>query len=194
MKSSRDTLRQKKVTTEGKIKLFFSLSLCIYAIVVSDIKSQPIAVAMIFSFFGDFFLMKKRDCFHNKEETDFTLGVFTFMLAHLCYHLNMLTIAQVPVIIIIAVVMIVYAALVVKFGVMKNIIIIGFYAIVLISSVVNTFFFNRVSFIGGIFFFISDSLIGLFMLLKKDSKLTQVAIWGTYVPAQILLLTSFLVS
>lgn len=193
MKNSKKTLRQ-RVTSEGIIKLAFTFSLSVFAIIVSFIIKEPFiaAVPMFFSTSGDIWLMKKRNCFYNKTEFDFSFGVMCFMVAHLFYARQMQTEVLNVIQLIMVVLISIYVSTVFIAGINKVTVIVPIYAIVLILSVVNTFFFNKVAFIGGLLFFISDSLIGIFMLLKKDSNWIQFAIWATYVPAQILMITSLM--
>ena len=193
MKGSKKTLRQ-RVTSEGIIKLAFTFSLSVFAIIVSFIIKEPIIAAfpMFWSTCGDIWLMKKRNCFYNKSEFDFSCGVMYFMIAHLFYAKQMQTEIRDVILLIMAAIMVIYIIIVFVKKINKITVIVPLYALVLISSVVNTFFFNKIAFIGGLLFFISDGLIGLFMLLKKNGMNTQVAIWATYVPAQILMITSLM--
>ena len=186
----------RKVTTEGKIKITLSLMLVVYSAIVSMITGIFVFLPMALSWGGDLALMKKRNCFYNKADADFKMGVFFFMLAHMFYAMRMETEINHFIVIAMGVIAIIVSNIladIVRIKGNKDIVIIPFYAIVLILSVVNTFFFNKMAFAGGILFFISDSLIGLFMLLKNEGYGAQVAIWATYVPAQILMLTSFII-
>ena len=72
----------------------------------------------------------------------------------------------------------------------NNIIAIALYAVVLTLSAINMYHFDRISFIGAMLFVISDSLIGLFLLLKKDDIVSQILIWGTYVPSELIIQSS----
>lgn len=193
MKNSKKTLRQ-FVTLEGCIKLAFTCSLTIFAIIVSFIIDNPIIASfpMIWSTAGDICLMKKRNCFYNKSVVDFACGVMCFIIAHIQYSTQMHTKVQDVIQLIMITVAVIYIITVILLNKNKATIIVLLYAIVLISSVVNTFFFNKVAFIGGLLFFISDSLIGIFMLARKDNNWIQLAIWATYVPAQVLMITSLM--
>ena len=190
MKCSKDKLR-KRITLEGKIKLLLAMGLVIYSIIVSSITGVLALLGMLMSFGGDVFLMKRKDCFHNKEKDDLKLGILLFMLAHIFYAIIMDTPINHYIISGMAVICIFYLMLIV-FGAKENLSMF-LYAIVLILSVVNTFFFNQLAFIGGCIFLISDSLILLFKVIKNDGLIRHVSIWGTYVAAQILILTSFLI-
>lgn len=188
MSSKKNKLR---ITLEGKIKLTLSLMLVVYSAIVSAITGIFVFSPMALSCCGDVALMKKRNCFLNKEYSDFRYGVLFFMLAHISYALKMETEISNVIVVDMTIIFLLFTLVTMKYD--KEIVIIAFYAIVLILSVANTFFFNEMAFAGGILFFISDSLIGLFMLLKNKSYMGQIAIWMTYVPAQVLMLSSFLI-
>ena len=189
----KNTLR-KYVSNEGLTKLIITSLLSIYAVIVSIKINNPFVAAlpMLISSLGDISLMKNRNVFYNKDEMDFRHGVLFFMFAHIFYLNDMQTKFSLTALIIMVSMVIIFVVFAFIVKVKDDIKIVPFYAIVLITSVINTFFFSKVAFIGGLLFFISDSLIGLFILLKKNGMNTQVAIWVTYVPAQILLLTSLM--
>lgn len=190
MKCSKDKLR-KRITLEGKIKLLLAMGLVIYSILVSSITGVLALLGMIMSFGGDVFLMKRKDCFHNKEKNDFKIGIFLFVIAHMFYAVIMDTPINHYIISVMVIICVFYLMLIV-FGAKENLSMF-LYAIVLILSVVNTFFFNHLAFIGGCIFLISDSLILLFKVINKEGLIRDVSIWGTYVTAQVLILTSFLI-
>ena len=189
----KNTLRQ-RVNAEGIVKLILTSLLSIYAIIVSIKIGNPFVAAMpmFISSLGDINLMKNRNVFYNKDKMDFRHGVLFFMFAHIFYLNDMQTKFSLTALIIMVVMVFMFVIFAFIVKIKDDTKIVPFYAIVLITSVINTFFFNKVAFIGGLLFFISDSLIGLFILLKKNGMDTQVAIWATYVPAQILLLTSLM--
>lgn len=62
------------------------------------------------------------------------------------------------------------------------------YAIILIIAAVNGWTYSWVMGAGYIIFVISDAILAVF---ENKSPKWQVAIWGTYVPAQALILASF---
>ena len=197
MKGLTTKQRQPKITLEGKLKLFFTLLLFIYSIVVSCVAGTigPV-ICMGLSTTGDIFMMKRRNVFNNKSKGDFKFAVFSFALAHFSYVAAMNThikdLILLPILVIIMIYMIINYLTEMNLECKKTVIL-PFYAIILILSVINTGYFNTVALVGGILFFISDSLIGIFGLKKIDTVGTNVAVWVTYVPAQILLLTSFLI-
>lgn len=181
----------RKTTLEGRIKLGVSSTLVVYSIIASIITRNFVFIPMLSSFGGDVSLMKKRDCFHNKSDKDFRTEVLFFMAAHISYAMLMRTAEsnwRIDVMLIAAMLLWFFALL----GVNNPIITIALYAVVLTLSAINMYHFNMVAFIGGMLFVLSDSLIGLFMILKKDDIVSQILIWVTYVPAQILIITSFL--
>lgn len=184
--------RKQRITLEGKIKLPLSLALVVYSFVVSGITGMLISTAMLLSFGGDFYLMKNGNCFYNKGNNDFNVGVFMFMLSHLWYaHMMNTAVSHIisPIIFCVAVIF----AITILVGLKKKVVVIAFYGIVLILSVVNTFNFNIMAFIGGMLFLISDACIGIFDFIKKKGLVRDLLVWGTYVPAQILMLTSFII-
>lgn len=145
---------------------------------------------------GDIFMMKRRDVFHNKNKGDFKFAVLSFGGSHLMYAAVMNTQIRDLIMTIMLTMLLPYVILnyLTDFNKeCRKTFIIPFYAIILISSAVNTYFFNTVALIGGILFFISDAFIAIFGIKKIDNLGTNLAVWVTYVPAQILMLTSFLI-
>ena len=197
MKGLTKKQRQPKITLEGKLKLSFTLLLFIYSIVVSFVSGTIApAICMGLSTIGDIFMMKRRNVFHNKNKGDFKFAVLSFGVSHLMYVEAMNTKFKDP--IMTTMVIMILSYMIVNYLTdinkeCKKAFIIPFYAVILILSAVNTYFFNTVAFIGGILFFISDTFIGIFGLKKVDNLGTNLAVWITYVPAQILMLTSFLI-
>ena len=154
------------------------------------------AICMGLSTIGDIFMMKRKNVFYNKKKNDFKFAVLSFGVAHLAYVIFMDTEAKDVIMTLMLIILFVYILVNYILGLNeegKKTFIIPFYAVILILSAVNTGFFNTVALIGGILFFISDSFIGIFGLKKIDNLGTTLAIWVTYVPAQVLMLTSFLI-
>lgn len=187
MSSSKNKLR---ITTEGKIKLPISLALVVYSIVTSSITGILIVTAMLPSFGGDFFLMKNGNCFYNKTAWDFRLGVFFFMLSHVCYARLMVTEISQTILSIMGCVIGVYLIAIIL-GLKHKLVVSAIYVGVLVLSVVNTFYFNTMAFVGGMLFLVSDFAIGIFDIIHKKNLLREIVVWGTYVPAQILMMSSF---
>ena len=180
-----------RITLEGRIKLAITSTLVVYSIIVSIIKGNYVFIPMLLSFCGDVSLMKKRDCFYNKSANDFRTGVLFFMSAHIAYAYMMETDIRSKIIdiMIISFVLLIFLKLL---EVNKDILTVLLYSIVLTSSAINMYHFGMVTFFGGMLFVLSDALIGLFMIMKKDDYVSQFLIWVTYVPAQAIILTSFL--
>ena len=65
------------------------------------------------------------------------------------------------------------------------------YAVCLALNAVNSWSFSTLAGIGGILFLVSDAILSVF---EKKSPKWQLAIWFTYVPAQICLLTAILIN
>lgn len=75
-----------------KNKLFFSLSLLVYAFVVAIITGNKFVFsAMLCSTAGDILIMSSWGCFNNKKEIQFENGVIPFAMAHLAYLISMKT-------------------------------------------------------------------------------------------------------
>lgn len=181
----------RKITLEGRRKLGVTTVLVIYSIIVSIVTGIDTILPMLLSFGGDFSLMKNRNCFHNRSEEDFRIGIVFFMSAHIAYAevMKVDEYSWIKDAMLVAAMLLVFLILV---GIRNNIIAIALYAVVLTLSAINMYHFDRISFIGAMLFVISDSLIGLFLLLKKDDIVSQILIWGTYVPSQLIIQSSFL--
>ena len=181
----------RKITLEGRIKLGVTSALVVLSTIVSIITGINVILPMLLSFGGDVSLMKNRDCFHNRSERDFRTGILFFMFAHIAYAdvMKVDEYSWIKDAMIVATMLLIFLILT---GVKNNIIAIALYAVVLTLSAINMYHFYTVTFIGGMLFVLSDSLIGLFLLLKKDDIVSQILIWGTYVPAQVIIQSSFL--
>ena len=137
-------------------------------------------------------MLKHGNCFYNKGDNDLNAGMFAFMMSHILYA-NLMNSSVSKVIILIMVVVATVYAIVIACGLKNKIALTAFYVVVLILSVINTFFFNTIAFTGGMLFLVSDFLIGLFDIMNDTSLKRHIFVWGTYVPAQVLMLSSFLV-
>ena len=182
-----------RITTEGKIKLTLSIALVVYSIVVSGITGILVFTAMLLSFGGDFFLMKNGNCFYNKSAGDFRTGVFFFMLSHVCYTRFMATDVRDTICSIMFCVIGVYLIAIIL-GLKHKIAVSAIYVGVLILSVINTYHFNTMAFVGGMLFLVSDFAIGIFDIIHKKNLLREIIVWGTYVPAQVLMMSSLFLS
>lgn len=183
---------KRKVTLEGSVKLPLSLALVAYSIFVSSWTGTIVVIAMLMSFCGDIYLLKHGNCFYNKGDNDLNAGMFAFMMSHILYANLMETSASKVIILIMSVVATAYTIAIVS-GLKNKIALTAFYVVVLFLSVINTFFFNTIAFTGGMLFLVSDFLIGLFDLMHDRSFKRHLLVWGTYIPAQILMLSSFLI-
>ena len=189
-------MKRISITKEGKIKLILSFSLLIYSVIVSAItKEHDIFSAMIFSFFGDIFMLRNGLAFGNvKDESDFPFGVIMFALAHVVYLIIMQTNTPWHIIVTVIqwllVIAIFISYIITTWYQKKRYIICIPYAICILIATINAWMFNVASGIGYTLFVISDLIIVIF----KDNrpKWANFAVWGTYVPAQVLILTSFL--
>lgn len=176
-----------KINREGKSKLIASLSLVVYAFVVTLIsKNVGAIIVMILSFFGDVCIMAKRGALTGKKENTFDLGVMFFGFAHLGY---IITMGHRPVCIIIATIACIFICILMKVKPNSKLIYIP-YAIVLFTCAINAWFFLYIAGIGMILFLLSDGVLSLF---EDKAPGYQILIWVLYVPAQYLMLTSILI-
>ena len=138
----KNALRQ-RVNAEGVVKLILTTFMSIYAIIVSIKIGNPFVAAMpmIFSSMGDINLMKNRNVFYNRDEMDFRHGVLFFMLAHILYLNVMPTKFTLTAVIIMTVMVFMFVIFAFIFKIKDDTKIVPFYAVVLITSVINTFFF-----------------------------------------------------
>lgn len=182
-------MRLWQINREGKIKLFFSLSLLLYSILVSIItKNFAAFLAMLFSSMGDICIMASRGVFCEEKRNSFKLGVASFAFAHLVYVAGMKhehTIAFIS-IAMVALVMVIYLSVTKNNN--SNFVP---YAICLLTSAVNSWFFSWVAGIGMILFLLSDAILSI---CEEKSPKWQITIWATYVPAQVFLLTAILIA
>lgn len=181
-----------RITLEGKIKLPISLALLVYSIIVSGLTGTMVAMTMLMSFAGDVLLMKHGNCFYNKAPKDFAFGVLMFMASHAGYAKLMNTTENENILSIMLCIGALYL-IALLLGLENKVVISAIYVMVLILSVINTYYYNTMAFIGGLLFLISDFAIGIFDIIRNRSLLRHIAVWGTYVPAQILMMTSFFI-
>ena len=179
-----------RIAKEGKIKLILSFTLFVYSVIISIISKQLI-MGMFLSMGGDVLIMKSRQLFGNeKDETDFPLGVMLFAYAHMTYTLLMSTNSKIYIgAIILEGICVVMVMVMTSFIYKTKKYIIFTYAICLVLAAINAWQFHYLAGIGYTLFIASDIILALFE--DKNPK-WQIAIWATYVPAQILILTSFL--
>lgn len=177
-----------RINGEGKVKLILSLSLFVYSIIVTTITNNigPM-FAMLFSMIGDISIMASRGVLTGKKENTFDVGIVAFAFAHMCYicardNGDIISMAVALPIFITVFAITLFQPLGKKWNYIP-------YAIMILINVINAWQFNWVAGIGGILFIVSDSILSIFE--EKDPKY-QIAIWITYVPAQILFLTSFI--
>ena len=177
-----------RINAEGRIKLFFSLSLFIYSIFISVITEYHlIFLPMLGSTFGDSFIMASRGClgkaYHDKDL--FKLGIVSFALAHILYMINMPTETGniLPLITLLLVFVVAGTSR------LNKTIPSAVYAIVLILAFINAIFFNWLAAIGYALFIISDGILAIFE--EKNPK-WQIPIWVFYVSGQACILSSFL--
>lgn len=177
-----------RINAEGRIKLFFSLSLFVYSIYISvTTEHHLIFLPMLASTFGDTSIMASRGClgpaYHDKDL--FKLGIVSFALAHILYMLDMPTKADT----VIQLITIILIFIVAGTSRLNKTIPSAFYALVLILAFINAILFNWLTAVGYALFIISDGILAIFE--EKNPK-WQIPIWVFYVSAQICILSSFL--
>lgn len=183
-----------KVNQEGIIKLSITLLLLIFSGIVALIsKNGVVAIAMCGASLGDIFLMAKRGCLTGKMEKTFVCGIISFAGSHLFY-LSAMKEAKFaeelvwPMLILFIVIMIMEGV-----SVKSTAVICVPYGIMLVINLINAIYFNSIAIIGMILFIISDASIVFFEIKKAKKQLVRdVIVWGTYIPAQICLISSFL--
>lgn len=182
-----------RINTEGKIKLFLSLSLFFYSIVVSlATNNYIICVAMCLSSIGDILLLANRGCLTEKKKETFLYGIVAFSLSHLLYMCAMNVSFLSKVLICIAFGLIVILSVFVMGKGESKITAFSIYGVILLLNVFNSLNFSLIAGIGMILFTISDLIIAVCKIRKNRTLVSQFLIWITYVLAQIYLLTSFL--
>ena len=181
---------------EGKIKTFLTLSLLGYSIIISCLTSNVLPfIAMFFSTCGDFSIMNYRGCARYTLDTrvanGLEIGMICFAVGHMSYMAKNMTIYFKTLLAIysIAFVLLVLSVFCFKLQNLSA----ALYAVILLLNVFNSFNCSILAAIGGCLFLSSDIILGVCDLKKLNAVKWQVAIWVTYVLAQICLLTSTLI-
>lgn len=181
-------MKKLRLNSEGKMKLFLSLALFAYSVYVTFAsKNMGAWYAMLLSTFGDIAIMASRGALTGKRERTFNIGVVFFSFAHLAYVGAMF---NNEITVVIAVISFIAVALITWFqprGKTWNFIP---YAIALLNSAVNAWLFSWVAGVGMILFLASDLILSI---CEEKSPKWQIAIWATYVPAQVFMLTAILI-
>lgn len=181
-----------RLNQEGKIKLLFSLALLIFSLGVAMVaKNKYIFLAMLCSSAGDILIMSSRGCITGKKENQFENGVIAFAMAHLAYMVAMPTELSDTCLYIAIWCFVLIIFLNFNAKIKQGIWICIPYAVCLALNAVNSWSFSTFAGIGGILFLVSDAILSVF---EKKSPKWQLAIWVTYVPAQICLLTANLIN
>lgn len=181
-------MKKLRINNEGKIKLFLSLSLFAYSLYVTfATKNMGVWYAMLLSTFGDVAIMASRGALTGRKERTFNIGVIFFSFAHLAYVGAMF---NNEITVIIAVISFIAVALTTWFqprGKTWNFIP---YTVALLNAAVNAWLFSWVAGVGMLLFLASDAILSI---CEERSPKWQVAIWATYVPAQVMILTAILI-
>lgn len=177
---------------EGRIKLFLSLSLLTYSIVVAILcNAIIILIAMFLASVGDVCLMINRGCLTEQKEDTFNSGVMAFGLSHIVYILGMPT-KYSGKLFLISLVLFFVLIIIDRFArKAKEVYVCILYAVILILNAVNALNFSLLAAFGVGLFIISDSILAICKIGKRNT-ICQIAIWTTYILAQICLLTSVL--
>lgn len=178
-----------KINREGKIKLFLSFALLGYSFLVSVITKNFLAfLAMFFSTSGDIYIMASRGVFCEQKKNSFKLGVVAFAFAHIIYIMAMQNEHSIAFVTISMTALFMVICLTVLKDNNSNFIP---YAICIIVNAINAFLFSWIAVAGMVLFLTSDAILSI---CEKKSSKWQIAIWATYVPAQVLILTSILLA
>ena len=186
-----------KMTAEGRVKMVLSGLLLVFSLIVTIITREPLVFfGMLFSSIGDFAIADSRGAIYEgeKSKNNFYAGVSAFAFAHLIYGICMCMMGVIKdetslVIKAVFCILFVSSAIAFLLGLLSNKNATMIYAICLIATWVIAFKFSIVAVIGYSLFIASDLILALF---EDKSPKWQYAIWATYVPAQALILASFL--
>ena len=185
--------RRISMTTEGKVKMLLSCLLLVSSLVVSIKARNPyVFFGMLFSSFGDFFIAASRGAIYKEKVKEmFNSGVAAFAIAHFAYAYSMFDNSKAKLVQIVFCIVAVFSFCAFLLGLLNKKSATILYAICLIATCVIAFKFSTISGIGYSFFILSDLILALF---EEKSPKWQYAIWASYVPAQALILTGFLIS
>lgn len=179
----------RSVNTEGAIKLFLSLSLLAYAIIVSIVsKNILVAVAMLCSTFGDIAIMSNRGVFNETKYPNWDYGIVFFALAHIMYMLAMKGTHTSAIAFVAFFAFLVILFMVFNLKEKENTITNVAYAVCILCNLTNCFMNKDALAVIGMLFFISSDII--LILTEKKEVFWQKPIWATYVIAQILMITA----
>lgn len=179
-----------RLTNEGKIKLVLSLSLMVYASIISIINRNFNAILpMLWSMIGDICIMSSRGCiFGGKKTNTFKFGIISFAVAHMTYIAVMQTKFSLTFFFISAFLFIFIMVTSLK---CNKTVPSAIYAIILIMNFINSIFFDVLAVVGLASFIISDAVLAKY---EEENERWQILIWATYVFAQICILTSLVLT
>ena len=175
--------------TEGAIKFSLTLLMLMYSLVIAIVtKNLLIFLAMFLSTIGDIFIMTSRGCLKvliGNSKKQFQNGVVAFGMSHLMYISTLRTEFSTRLFWIAVPVVVILVCL--RFFQNYESQIMVTYAAVLLMSLANCIDYSWIATVGAGLFIASDSILAI---CEKRNPKWQIAIWATYVPAQILLITS----
>lgn len=175
--------------TEGAIKLSLTTLLLIYSLVIAIVtKNLLIFLAMLLSTKGDIFIMTSRGCLaiiEGEENKQFEKGVVEFGMSHLVYIATLETEFSMKLFWLAVPIVVILICL--RFISNYELQLMATYAVILLMNFANSIDYSWVAAVGAGLFIVSD---GILAICEKRNPKWQIAIWATYVPAQILLITS----
>ena len=188
----------KRIQLEGIVKFTLSIMVLIFS-VVTAVKTGNVlvALAMAASTAGDINIMNSRGCFlTEKNKKYFSWGMISFAVAHFFYTLAMdnnnwtyLVGIEFSAMLVVIIAIWVFSKKE-GFDPLENKAIQFTYAACIVLAAIGAVLFNWLTAVGYALFIASDLILS--KCEYKDAK-WQIAIWATYIPAQICIITSFLI-
>lgn len=189
----------KRIQLEGKVKFVLSIMVLTFAVVTAVITGNVlVALAMAASTAGDINIMNSRGCFlTEKNKKSFGWGMISFAIAHLLYILAMEGIKGWSILVGLEILFCTLVPVMIwgfgkteGFDALENSVIQFTYAVCIILAAISALLFHWLALVGYILFIASDLILS--KCEYKDAK-WQIAIWATYIPAQICIISSFLI-
>ena len=190
----------KRIQLEGAVKATLSILVLVFAVVTAVVTGNVwVALAMIASTAGDINIMNSRGCFlTEKNKKYFGWGMISFAVAHLLYILAMEGYKGWSVIVGLELLFCTFVPIMIwglskteeNFDPLKSSVLQVIYAICIILAAISALLFHWLTALGYCLFIASDLILS--KCEDKDLKY-QIAIWATYIPAQICIIASFLI-
>lgn len=174
---------------EGATKLSLTFLLLAYSLIAAIVtKNLLIFLAMFLSTIGDIFIMTSRGALTvlvGKREKQFQNGVVAFGMSHLVYIATLRTEFSIKLFWIAVPVVIIL--LFIRIFSTYDLQLMATYAVVILMNLANSIDYSWYAAAGVALFIVSDSILAI---CEKRNPRWQIAIWVTYVSAQVLLITS----